>query len=644
MPFIDDSAMQNGVEFIWWMYVLFTHLAIAAVCGTVVWQFRAAAAQKRKLEDQVAERTHVLGERVKELKCLNDIFSLITTPGISLDDILQSTVNLIPPSCQHPEIISARIEMEDRVFTTENFAESPWQIAVDIFVHGDRSGIIELFYLEKLPSLDDGPFLQEERNLLKVIAVQLGQAAEQMLAESKVRFMVALEERERIGRELHDDLGQVMGYISVQAQTALQRLENREVDEAYSILAQLRDVARNAFADVRKYILGIRTTKYNPQEDFFAELYQLLDTQKQYSGLVIQVSRPDDWKDIPIAPEVETQLLRIIQEAVTNIRKHAGVASARLTFTETTDEVQVIIADDGRGFDPQQAQNTTADHEPELKSKRHFGLAIMRERAAAASGRLEIRSSPEEGTRVIVCLPRAISKTMKSSSEVVSGVRVLLVDDHPLFLEGLHNLLAARGMQVVGQAHDGLEGQRLARDLHPDLILMDVHMPRCDGLEATRIIKAEFPEVKIVMLTVAADEKILYEALKSGASGYLLKSLDRTQFFALLGKALEDEIVFSPGLAARVLSEMAGNETSRIPQVAEEPLLTARQQEVFEQLAAGKTNKEIAAILFISESTVKYHVSQVLERLQLKSRYELVIMSSTKATFPKKTHSLHNAR
>ena len=180
----------------------------------------------------------------------------------------------------------------------------------------------------------------------------------------------------------------------------------------------------------------------------------------------------------------------------------------------------------------------------------------MRERAASASGRLEVLSFPGEGTRVIIYLPRDISKLAKPSAEAERGIRVLLVDDHPLYREGLRNLLDARGMQVVGQAQDGLEAQELARELRPDLILMDMHMPHCDGLEATRAIKAELPEIKIVMLTVAADEQILFEALKSGASGYLLKSLEKTQFFTLLRDVLAGETVLSPKLATQVLSEM----------------------------------------------------------------------------------------
>ncbi|TEU18821.1 MAG: response regulator transcription factor, partial [Anaerolineales bacterium] len=197
-------------------------------------------------------------------------------------------------------------------------------------------------------------------------------------------------------------------------------------------------------------------------------------------------------------------------------------------------------------------------------------------------------------------------------------MRVLLVDDHPLYLEGLRGLLASRGLHVVGQARDGLEALEQARSLRPDLILMDVQMPRCDGVEATRRIKAELPEAKIVMLTVAAEGDILFEALKSGASGYLLKSLDGAQFFSLLADVMRGETVLSPALANQVLAEFARKPDDETVDTAP---LTPRQHEVLELVAQGPTNQEIARALYVSEATVKYHVSQILERLHLQSRY-----------------------
>jgi DNA-binding NarL/FixJ family response regulator/two-component sensor histidine kinase len=431
------------------------------------------------------------------------------------------------------------------------------------------------------------------------------------------RLTATLDERERIGRELHDDLGQVMSYVSLQTQAALERLGREDLETVRAILHQLVQVSREAHDDVRQYILGVRTRGPIPSQDLFTALEDYLGILRRRYGLDVQVSWPDDLLESPLAPSVEGQLLRIIQEALTNVRKHAGVDVAQLLFTAHDDGVQVVVSDAGSGFHPLPDGGVRKGDRTDTSST-SFGLQIMRERAESVGGSLEVRSAPGRGTQVIVGLPASLSAV--DDVPLAGGLRVLLVDDHPLYLEGLHGLLAARGVQVVGVAHDGVEAQAQARALQPDLILMDVQMPRCDGVEATRRIKAELEQVQVVMLTMAADEETLFEALKAGASGYLLKNLAGAQFFALLRQVMAGETVISPALASRVLDEFAGpGEGAPV----DEPVLTARQREVLELVAQGLTNKEVAAALHITERTVKYHVSQILERLQLKSRHQL---------------------
>jgi PAS domain S-box-containing protein len=833
-------------------------------------------AERKRAEEVLQKLAHGLGERVKELNCLYGISNLVETPDISLEEIVEGTVDLIPPAWQYPEITCARIILEGQEFSTKNFQESPWKQAADILVFGERSGTVQVGYLQEKPQSDEGPFLKEERSLLNSIAERLGKITERTRAEQQVheqcqflqivldslsypfyvinvqdrtvemansaaytgplrgdmtchalvhghdqpcetvehpcplqevrrtkkpvilehvhldkdgrrrdvevhgfpifdregnvvqmieyglditerkqteealqeseerwrsltetspdhiltldadlniqfanfaspgltvkeligtplytyveeerqaeikailedvlrtgeearyetvyytpdgttiyyesrvtprrlpgsdeiigltlssrditerkqiqvqeQQLAALEERERIGRELHDDLGQVMGYVNVQTQAALTRLEQGEVAQVKAVLSQLAQVAQQAHYDVRQYILGIRTTAAQPPPDFFAALEGYLDMLREHYGLETQVSWPEDVVDSPFAPEVETQLLRIIQEALTNVRKHAGVDTARLLFTLHTDEVQVIIEDDGHGFDPTSSlQPPTSSLQPPT----HFGLSIMRERAESVGGGLEVRSALGEGTCVIVRVP--LSLVPSPQERLVRGVRVLLVDDHPLYLEGLRGLLASRGLHVVGQAHDGLEALEQARALHPELILMDVQMPRCDGVEATQRIKAELPEVKIVMLTMASEGHILFEALKSGASGYLLKSLDGAKFFSMLADVMRGETVLSPALASQVLAEFARKPDD---ETVDTSPLTPRQQEVLELVAQGTTNQEIARALYVSESTVKYHVSQILERLHLQSRYQLAQYAQERGLAP----------
>jgi len=206
-------------------------------------------------------------------------------------------------------------------------------------------------------------------------------------------------------------------------------------------------------------------------------------------------------------------------------------------------------------------------------------------------------------------------------------MRVLLVDDHPLFLDGLKNLLTSRGVEVVGKAGDGLEALDKARSLAPDLVLMDIHMPRCDGVAATRLIKAERPGIRIVMLTMSAEDEDLFAAIKSGACGYLLKTLDTEEFFALFQSLAHGEVAFSPGLAARVLQEFAreGRENSLAAQSpAAGAALSPRQVEVLTLVSQGMTYKEAAAQLGLTERTIKYHMGEIMDRLHLENRAEVL--------------------
>ncbi len=205
-------------------------------------------------------------------------------------------------------------------------------------------------------------------------------------------------------------------------------------------------------------------------------------------------------------------------------------------------------------------------------------------------------------------------------------MRVLLVDDHTLFLEGLQKLLTGRGVQVVGTARDGLEGLEKARQLAPDLILMDIRMPGCNGLTATRLIKAEKPEVKIVMLTTSTDEADLFEAIKSGACGYLLKSLEAEPFMTYLQGVMRGEAAVSREMAGALLKEFARQAgTGRAePDSSTEEALTSRQIEILQLIAEGISYKDIAGRLCLSEHTVKYHLGEIMQRLHLKNRSQVL--------------------
>ncbi|MGB7961819.1 MAG: response regulator transcription factor [Propionicimonas sp.] len=245
-------------------------------------------------------------------------------------------------------------------------------------------------------------------------------------------------------------------------------------------------------------------------------------------------------------------------------------------------------------------------------------------------------------------------------------MRVLLTDDHRLLLEGLRNLLEAHGIEVIGVAEDGYECLRKARELRPDIILMDIGMPRCDGLAATRLVKSEMPEIKVVILSATAEDHDLFEAVKSGATGFLLKSMNADDLIDALDNALHDVPPLAAGLAARLLAEFARSAPLAGPQPSDEgaadaltpddagrPLvaspsrresssgvpgrpdsaaqltaahpvpddpLSVRQEEVLALLAQGLSYKEVAALVSLTPRTVKYHMGEIMRKLHLRNR------------------------
>lgn len=217
-------------------------------------------------------------------------------------------------------------------------------------------------------------------------------------------------------------------------------------------------------------------------------------------------------------------------------------------------------------------------------------------------------------------------------------MRVLLVDDHALVRNGIASLLKAHNIEVVGEAGDGLEAQEKARQLRPDIILMDIKMPICDGLEATRMIKAEIPEIKIIMLTVSDDEEDLFEAIKSGAAGYLLKNLKADDFFNLLFGVTKGEAAITPVLAAKIIEEFARQKTGETESPPSDSEPTTRETDVLRLVASGSSNREIASYLNITENTVKYHLRNIMEKLHLRNKAQVAAYAVSKGLATRPPH------
>jgi len=218
-----------------------------------------------------------------------------------------------------------------------------------------------------------------------------------------------------------------------------------------------------------------------------------------------------------------------------------------------------------------------------------------------------------------------VTKTQKEPE--VESLKVLVVDDHALFRRGLQMVLEQEtDIDVIGEAADGAEAVAKAQELMPDVVLMDVRMPKRSGIEATQEIKDLLPHAKILMLTISDEEADLYDAIKAGASGYLLKEISIEEVADAIRSVWAGQSRISPSMASKLLNEFAaiskrGDERRQVPA----PRLTEREMEVLGLVAEGLNNREIGVRLFISENTVKNHIRNILEKLHLHSRMEAVV-------------------
>jgi DNA-binding NarL/FixJ family response regulator len=203
-------------------------------------------------------------------------------------------------------------------------------------------------------------------------------------------------------------------------------------------------------------------------------------------------------------------------------------------------------------------------------------------------------------------------------------VRVLLVDDHPVFRHGLNALLSALpDIEVVAEGASGHDAVRLARELHPDVVVMDLNMPGLNGVEATRLVTAESPDVGVLVLTMFEDDDSVFAAMRAGARGYLVKGADSPEVLHAITGVARGEAIFGPTVAQRVLGYLTRPLSAQDERVF--PDLTGREREVLEMIAAGRSNSTIASTLSLSPKTVRNNVSSIFSKLRVADRAEAIV-------------------
>lgn len=429
-----------------------------------------------------------------------------------------------------------------------------------------------------------------------VDVTQKHQAQVRLAAQQQA--LLVLTERERLARNLHDSLGQQLGFLSLKAETLGRLVQGTAGAEG---LVQMGLVAREANEELRSFLT--ETLPSRGEGTLWAQIGDLADRFHRLWGFAVVLEIPGSSEDEGLSPSQRSQAVKIVLEALHNARKHSGAGRVVVSGKRDPQGLSVAITDQGRGF-------SASPGGPDS-----WGLAIMDDRARQLGAILEVQSAPGQGTRVtLTCPPGNVPEVR---AEGTAGVRVVLADDNALYAEGLAGLLTSGGYVVVGMAQDGDQALEMILRLRPEVALLDIQMPGKDGLEVARELLVQAPEVRVLLLTVSTTEDHLYQALRWGASGYLLKSkVTSADLFEALDGLGRGETVFTAAMAARILAELPPEPSEAFD------LLTPRQRQVLELVEEGLTYKEIGAQIHLSEPTIKYHMGEILRRLQLSSRAE----------------------
>ena len=415
----------------------------------------------------------------------------------------------------------------------------------------------------------------------------------------------------RIARDVHDVVGNDLSAIAVQA-GAGRTLVDADPEEARATFEQIAQMAREALAQTRAAVRGMRDAG---DEDGagaapgLADLDTLFDAVRA-SGVDVRVLRAPARRRAD-GGRSQAATFRIVQEALTNVARYARPPRAAVSIHLTNGEAFIDVTDDGARRPGPVGHGS--------------GIAGMRERAALAGGRLDAGPSPDGlGWRVHAVLPAP-----KIGAEPMTAIRVLLADDQAVVRRGLRTILEAEpDIEIVGEAADGVEAVALAHRRAADIVLMDIRMPRMDGLAATRLLAhpATGAPIDVLVVTTFDHDEVVFAALRAGAAGFLLKSAEPDALVAAVRTVARGQGLISPEVTRRLITEFAAS----APQPHADPridALTPREREVLMLMARGLSNADLGRELVLEPSTVKKHVANVLSKLDLRSRAQAVVFA-----------------
>ena len=570
--------------------------------------------------DQVAEQ-------VRRLVLFDRMVLLRRLPGANEFEVYAGAGEP-PPELERPRMPIENTPLAESMVTgqpliTNATDDSPWPIMREL---REQSGYRCVMWLPlraeggifgalSLASYAFDAFTEQDVQSAQEIADHLAVVVELAFLHLQEREATRREERARLARDLHDTIGQSLASIAIQLEAA-EDLPAEAADEVRSIITTVRQQARESLEEARRTIWEPRPAAL-ANADLASALRNEADRLDR-AGTTVSVTVVGA-APTSLPERIEITLFRVAQEAMNNIAKHAGAKAAQIQLEYQPSTVRLRVSDDGAGFDPAALSETLTGG--------GFGLTSMQERARLLGGRVDVRSQVGLGTEVSVVLPvRAddgptpalahVSIHANRPADRPDAIRVLVVDDHEVVRRGIRAMLdRSAGITVVGEAGDGESALAQIAELKPDVTLLDVAMPRMDGVRTLQELRRHGLTARVILLSVFAKEEQIFEGIRSGARGYLVKDTGRDDLIHAIRTVHDGGSLLPPVIAERL--------ADRIDHGARDDL-TDREREILQHLASGATNKEIARAVSLSSGTVKWHIANIFQKLGASTRTEAV--------------------
>jgi DNA-binding NarL/FixJ family response regulator/signal transduction histidine kinase len=415
-------------------------------------------------------------------------------------------------------------------------------------------------------------------------------------------------ERARVARELHD--GAIQTLISAEMQVdVLRRTASGSNGSIGDQLGNIQELLRREVLNLRELMQQMRPVEVSPKQllDYLADL---ADRFQRDTGIHAQfVSNLEDAANLP--PRLCREVARIVQEALVNVRRHSGASNVLIRFSSGPGAWKLVIDDDGRGF------SFSGHFSHDELDAAHKGPLVIKERVRSIGGDLAVESQPGTGARLEISIPhRSVSDT--------KTIRIVVADDHPIFRDGLRRLLEAEtDLRVVGEASDGLDAVRMVEQLRPDLLLLDLNMPRRPGLEVARILSETQHPAHVVLLTAAIESHQVLEAVRLGVRGVVQKDAATE----LLLKAIRTVMSGQYWVGREKVADIVELLRRPAPTGRKNFGLTPRELEIVGTVVSGFSNRDIAQKLKVSEDTVKHHLTNIFNKTGVSSRLELALFA-----------------